>query len=443
MSTSTSGDSTRTTGGSRLPTLIFMVWRNIWRNPARSGLTVAALAGSLVLLLLYLGLVAGMTRQMVDHATDLALGHMQLHRQAFVDDQDLYATLPWSTMEKLETAFPDLSMAPRLYASALASAGEASNGVLIKAVDPQREPRVTRLLEEVREGTSDLGPAPPTDAGLPRHHVLIGAQLARNMNITPGAELILVTQAADASIGNALYQVAGVLKPIEPAFDRQGVLMSIGAFQSLMVMDQGFHELSFKLKDVSQLDAVQAAVAAKVQALTAAQPLDKLGGPPLLRNWRQIAPALADMISMYDGVVWVIGLIVVALAALGMVNTMIMAIHERTREFGVLRAIGMDKRWLLVMVLIESLLLALISAVLGVVAALVLIKGLLKDGIDLSASMPDGFDMVGIVIDPVMPMQLEPMHVIYAALLVIAITMIAALLPSWRVMRVKPAESMR
>ena len=80
---------------------------------------------------------------------------------------------------------------------------------------------------------------------------------------------------------------------------------------------------------------------------------------------------------------------------------------------------------------------------LGVVAALVLIKGLLKDGINLSASMPDGFDMVGIVIDPVMPMQLEPMHVIYAALLVIAITMIAALLPSWRVMRVKPAESMR
>ena len=149
------------------------------------------------------------------------------------------------------------------------------------------------------------------------------------------------------------------------------------------------------------------------------------------------------MISIYDGVVWVIGLIVVALAALGMVNTMIMAIHERTREFGVLRAIGMNKHWLLVMVLIESLLLALISAVLGVVAALVLIKGLLKDGIDLSASMPDGFDMVGIVIDPVMPMQLEPMQVIYAALLVIAITMIAALLPSWRVMRVKPAESMR
>ena len=149
------------------------------------------------------------------------------------------------------------------------------------------------------------------------------------------------------------------------------------------------------------------------------------------------------MISIYDGVVWVIGLIVVALAALGMVNTMIMAIHERTREFGVLRAIGMNKHWLLVMVLIESLLLAVISAVVGVVAGLVLIKGLLKDGIDLSASMPDGFDMVGIVIDPVMPMQLEPMQVIYAALLVIAITMIAALLPSWRVMRVKPAESMR
>lgn len=434
---------TRTTGGKRWPTLLFMAWRNIWRNPARSGLTVGALAGSLVLLMLYIGLVAGMTRQMVDHATDLSLGQMQLHRQAFVDDQDLYATLPWDTLKELEAAFPDLAMAPRLYASALASSGDSSNGVLIKAVDPRREPRVTRLLEEVREGSSDLGPATPTTTGLPRHHVLIGAQLAKNMNIGPGAELVLVTQAADASIGNALYQVAGVLKPIDPAFDRAGVLMSIDAFQSLMVMNQGFHELSFKLRDVSQLGAVQAAVAAKVQALTAEQPLDKLGGPALLRNWRQIAPALADMISMYDGVVWVIGLIVVALAALGMVNTMIMAIHERTREFGVLRAIGMNKHWLLVMVLIESLLLAIVSAVVGTVLGLVLIKGLLKDGIDLSGSMPDGFDMVGIVIDPVMSMQLDPLQVLYAALLVIAITMVAALLPSWRVMRVKPAESMR
>jgi putative ABC transport system permease protein len=108
---------------SRLPMLVFMAWRNIWRNPSRSALTVAALAGSMVLMVLYIALVGGMTRQMVEHATDLSVGHLQLQRQAFTDDQDLYATLPSAALAQLARVLPDAAMAPRLYASALASAG--------------------------------------------------------------------------------------------------------------------------------------------------------------------------------------------------------------------------------------------------------------------------------------------------------------------------------
>lgn len=423
--------------------LVFMAWRNIWRNPVRSALTVAALAGSLVLLILYLALVNGMTRQMVEHATDLSIGHLQLHRQAFVADQDLYATLPWEYMARIERDIPGIKVAPRLYASALASTAEASNGVLIKAVDPEREPQVTRLLDSVRAGEADLGPASPSATGLPRRNVVIGAQLAKNMNIAPGDELVLVTQAADASIGNALYRVAGVLKPVDPGFDRSGVLMSIDSFRELMVLNDGFHELSVKLEDVSHLPAMQAALDTELAALTAQMPLDALGGKALVRNWRQIVPALADLLKMYEGVVWIFGLIVVMLAALGVLNTMLMAIHERTREFGLLRAIGMNKGWLLLMVLIESLFLALVSALAGSIAGLALVKGLLKDGIDLSGNLPDGFDFAGVVIDPVLAMQLTPMQLVYSSLMVVGVTMVAALLPSWRVMRVKPAESMR
>lgn len=430
-------------GGGQLPMLVFMAWRNIWRNPVRSALTVAALAGSLVLLILYLALVNGMTRQMVEHATDLSIGHLQLHRQAFVADQDLYATLPWEYMTRIERDIPGIKVAPRLYASALASTDEASNGVLIKAVDPKREPQVTRLLDTIRTGEADLGPASPSATGLPRRNVVIGAQLAKNMNIVPGDELVLVTQAADASIGNALYRVAGVLKPVDPGFDRSGVLMSIDSFRELMVLNDGFHELSVKLEDVSHLPGMQAALDTELAALTAQMPLDALGGKALVRNWRQIVPALADLLKMYEGVVWIFGLIVVMLAALGVLNTMLMAIHERTREFGLLRAIGMNKGWLLLMVLIESLFLVLVSALTGSVAGLALVKGPLKDGIDLSGNLPDGFDFAGVVIDPVLAMQLTPMQLVYSSLMVVGVTMVAALLPSWRVMRVKPAESMR
>ena len=195
---------------------------------------------------------------------------------------------------------------------------------------------------------------------------------------------------------------------------------------------------------MNRLPQVQAQIDADPDASCTAQtPLDALGGQALVRNWRQIVPALADMLRLYDSVVWVFGLIVVALAALGMLNTMLMAIHERTREFGLLRAIGMHKGWLLVMVLIESLLLSLVSVAVGSGLGLGLVKGLLADGIDLSGSIPDGFDMVGIVIDPVLAMQFEPGQLLWACAMTMGVAMLAALLPSWRVMRVKPAESMR
>lgn len=429
--------------GRRVPTLAFMAWRNLWRNPARSALTVAALAGSLVLLILYVALVGGMTRQMVEHATDLSVGHLQVQRQAFIDDQDLYATLPSTWLARLEQAVPEARIAPRLYAAGLASADQSSNGVMIKAVDPVRERHVTRILDTVREGDADLGAAQVGADGLVHHPVLIGAQLAKNMKVGPGDELVLVTQAADASIGNALFRIRGVLKPVDPGFDRAGVMMSIDAYRSLMAMAEGWHEMAIHLDDAAQLSDVQARLQTATRTLGSEAPLDALGGPVVVRNWRQVVPAVADMLEVYGGVTWIIGAIVVALAAMGMVNTMLMAIHERTHEFGILRAIGMHKGWLLLMVMLESLGLALLSAAVGAALGVALVLGPLRGGIDMSGSLPDGFDMVGVNIEPVLHMDLAAQDVAYACAMLIVLALLAALVPSWRVMGLKPAEAMR
>ena len=206
---------------SRLPILIFVAWRNIWRNPIRSVLTISALASGLVMVILYASLLEGMSRQMVRFATEISTSHIQVHRQAFIDDQDLYATLPWSYMEKIEHDFPAITIAPRLYASGLASAADTSTGVLIKAVDPQREMTVTQMLKHVRHGKLDLGIADTTENGFVRYNLVVGAQLAKNMKVEPGDELVLVTQAADGSIGNALYRIAAV--PIGRASGRERV----------------------------------------------------------------------------------------------------------------------------------------------------------------------------------------------------------------------------
>jgi ABC-type lipoprotein release transport system permease subunit len=428
---------------SRLPMLLFIAWRNIWRNPVRSLLTISALAGGLVMVIIYATLLEGMTRQMVKYATEITTGHMQVQRQAFIADQDLYATLPWSYLKRIEQDFPALHIAPRLYAAGLASSEGSSNGVLIRAVDPQREAQVTLMLDHLRRGQMRLDPAPPKADGLERYNVMVGAQLAKNMKLQPGSELVLVTQAADGSIGNALYRVAAVLKPLEPNFDRMGVLMSIEAYQGLMYLEEGFHELAIKLDDISTLASMQAELTARIEQYTREVPLDKLGGPPVVRNWRQITPAVADMLELSSSFLLIVGFIVVGLASLGMLNTMLMAVHERTHEFGILLSIGMKRRWLLLMVLCESFFLALVSAVAGSLFGIGVARYFEQHGIDFSASMPDGYDWAGIVFEPVMTGYLDLGNVFAASVLMILVTLLASLIPSWRTVRLKPAEVMR
>ena len=428
---------------SRLPILIFVAWRNIWRNPIRSVLTISALASGLIMVILYASLLEGMTRQLVRFATEISTSHIQIHRQAYIDDQDIYATMPWSYMEKIEKEFPDIKISPRLYAAGLASAANTSTGVLIKAVNPTREIAVTKMLEHVRHGKLDLGVADTTENGFVRYNLVIGAQLAKNMKVEPGDELVLVTQAVDGSIGNALYRIAAVLKPLEPNFDRLGVLMSIEAYQQLMYLNDGFHEIAIKVNDMTQLHAIQEKIKNKIKQLTTTQPLDELGGNPIVRNWRELSPAVADLLEMSKAFVFIIGFIIISLASLGMLNTMLMAVHERTHEFGILLAIGMKRRWLLLMVLIESFFLALVSAVAGSVIGLIINNYFEKYGIDFSQAMPDGYDWAGMVFEPVMKGYLVPTDLLLACLMMIVITMLASLIPSWRTVRLKPAEVMR
>lgn len=428
--------------GSRLPILLFIGWRNVWRNPVRSVLTILALAGSLVMVILYSAMMEGMSRQMISYATEISTGHLQIHRSAFIKDRDLYATIPWSYLKQIESKIGGIHIAPRLYAAGLASSAENSTGVLIKAVDPELETAVTKMLDHVRSGTMNLGMT--TEAGgESRYQVMIGAQLAKNMRLNIGDELVLVTQAADGSVGNDLYRISAVLKPMEPNFDRTGVLMSISAYQQLMYLTNGYYELAIKLDDPSRIEAVQAELVTLIDRLLTAQSLDALGGDPVIRNWKELTPAIAGMLEMSSTVILFIGAIVISLASLGMLNTMLMAIHERTHEFGILLAIGMKRRWQLMMVIFESFFLSLVSAVVGSVIGVILSGYFETYGIDFSEQMPDGYDWAGMIFEPVMKGYLEPVHVLTGAVLMMVIAMTASLIPAWRLLRMKPAEVMR
>ncbi len=416
--------------------LLQLAWRNLWRNPARSLLTILALGGGLVMVLLYAALLEGLSQQMEHAATALTSGKIQIHRQRFIEDQDLYATLSDHYLQQLDTV-EEIVVAPRLYAAGLASSDHSSTSAMIRAIDPQRERRVTRLQDHLRSGSASL------DSQIDATHqpVLIGARMAKQLQLSVGDELILVTQAADGSIGNGLFRIEGILRPIDPALDRNGVVMSIGAFRQLMALEQGVHELAISITGSAALESVQQQVAAMVKQSVPLQ--DAWGGEVVVRNWRQLTPAVADLMEMSSGMMGVIGLIIIALASLGMINTMMMAIHERTHEFGILLAIGMGHLKLLGMVLLESLLLALVAALSGALVGIWLCDLLAEHGIDFSAQLPDGYDWGGLVFEPVMYGELLPHHLLLAVVLLVVVTLLAALIPAWRTLRLKPVEAIQ
>jgi ABC-type lipoprotein release transport system permease subunit len=177
--------------------------------------------------------------------------------------------------------------------------------------------------------------------------------------------------------------------------------------------------------------------------LQQAQPLDELGGVAVVRNWRQLNPAVSDMLQLSRSMLLLIGMIVVGLASLGMLNTMLMAVYERTHEFGILLSIGMKPRWLLLMVMLESFFLALVSAVIGSILGILAARYLETHGIDFSASMPDGYDWAGMTFEPVMRGYFEPSQVVEACFLMLFVSLLASLIPSWRTVRLKPAEVLR
>ncbi|MDH3327187.1 MAG: ABC transporter permease, partial [Gammaproteobacteria bacterium] len=316
----------------------FIAWRNLWRNKIRSILTISALGGGLALLILYSALLNGMVKQMADFSTKISSGHIQVHLQAFVDDQDLYATIPWALINKLENDSTDIKISPRLYGAGLASVGDISSGVMLRAVDPEKEKQVTTMLSHIRQGTADLSKYDSAN-GLDRFNVIVGAQFSKNMNISPGDELVLITQASDGSIGNGLFIVSGILKPIEPTFDRSGILLSIEAYNSLMYLESGAHELAIRA-DNHDLFTLKNDLSARLSLLQKTYPTDELSGPIIVRTWKELVPAVSDMIEVSTAAIYILGMIMLGLASMGMMNTMLMAVFERKHEFGILLSLG-------------------------------------------------------------------------------------------------------
>ncbi len=406
--------------------LLRIGWRNLWRNPRRTAITALAIAVGMIMLAFVLSLMAGMKRDLINQGTQLMLGQVQIHKRDYRPDRSIFDTVPLdgrALADQLLDRDDIFGAAPRVSAFGLVSSGDKSLGAEIVGMDRDAESQVTTLGRKLEAG--DL-------PGRGERTIAVGRSLANTLGVSPGSELILLTQAADGSLGNDLYTVSGIFRTGLEMVDGGMVVLDLGVAQELLALEAGrIHEIA--LRSTSPARAME--VAAAIEQSLGVEDIS-------VAPWQELAPQLAGWVAMSDSWMWIMYLIVFVLAAISVLNTMLMAVFERLREFGVMAAVGMQPRTIITMVLAEVISLALVSLLVATILGAPLVHWITNSGIDLSATT-DGISMSGTVVDPVIRGAWAPAEFAVAAGLLVVCAALAGLYPATRAARTDPARLTR
>jgi ABC-type lipoprotein release transport system permease subunit len=404
-----------------------MAWRNLWRNPRRTGLTLGAIAFASLLLIFMLSFQFGSYEAMINASVRIQTGHLKVMAEGYHDNRDMRRVVadPSAVATLLEND-PDVAAYTfRATAFSLLSSADRTYGGLVVGVDPKQEAGVSNLASLIRKG-GYLGEE-ATDGAL------VGRLLARNLDVGVGDELTVLGQGRDGSVAATVLTVGGIFSSGRDALDRSMIYMPLSYFQEVFFMRGAVHEVVIMADSLWAVSDLKHRLSEKIPAIDT--------GPDLVvMDWNDLMPGLMQAIKLdliVGMIFWGILIIVVAFSIL---NTFLMAIFERTREFGVLMAIGTRPGRLTRLLMIESLFMTFIGLGSGILLGCFVTLFFQSHGIDLG-SANELLSQYGIS-GRIYP-KLSVVTTLTGPALICAITLLTALYPALRVRRLTPVEAMR
>jgi ABC-type lipoprotein release transport system permease subunit len=297
--------------------------------------------------------------------------------------------------------------------------------IVLEGIDPVNEPRVTRVKETLKEGEF-LEPQPNCE----NKSAIISRSLAKLLNVNIGEKIVLLAQATDGSLGNELFRVRGLFDSGSPDHDKGIVLTNKECVQQIGVL-AGVHEVAIKVKGKSSPENIRTLLLAKIPSEWR------------VLTWRDLSSSLVTMTTFNDASLILVSVILFVVISLGILNTFLVAVFERTKEFGVMMALGTPGLGVIGTVLWEAFFLGLASSLLGILVAAVLITYHSKFGFDLrplvGQNLSVGSFQLNLTIYPV----IDWVGAIKATLFTWIVVITATLYPAYRASQLRPAEAIR
>ena len=401
--------------------ILKIAFRNTLRQKRRTILTGLAMIVGFTLLSLTIGLSDGAYGNIITMFTRNRIGHIQVHHEGYLDKPSLYKTIDdLSTVgEVIQSVAGVEAWTPRLYGAGLGSVGEKSTAVQIIGVDVARETQATRFDKKVVEGN--------TLSETPSHQAVIGKGLAKIVSATIDSEIVIVSQGADGSIANDLYKIVGIVESGDDITDRVACYLHIEDAQELLVLEGRVHEIVVIVSNINRVDKITSAIETQLNDST----LD-------VAPWQEVAKSFYRAMRTDQQGDAISRLVIMLIVAIGVLNTVLMSVLERTREYGVLKAVGTKPAQIFWLVICEVVIIALGSICVGALLG-VLVNYLLSI---YGITYPEEITYGGMKLKTLYA-EVNVRCLVIPAITVMLSAAIVSLFPAIKAARIMPAKAMR
>jgi ABC-type lipoprotein release transport system permease subunit len=394
-------------------------WKNLWRNKTRSGVILGAIALGLFAGTYLSAFMGGWVLGSVNEEINTNLSHIQIRDTAFAENNDINAYI----LSPLKIGnWKGREISYRLNINGMLASANNAVGVQANGTNSEEDMRVSTVWQTIPDS---LGAFLPDDAKMP---IVISAKTAEKLKVRLKSKIVFSFQDANGEMQSAAFRVCGIFHTANTAFDEGNVFVRYSDLQPVSALPYGAAHVAMLRFDNMPLDEITSEISALFPDLS-------------VKNWKELSPLVAMSLGYTDMMaVIILGIFLLALA-FGIINTMLMAVLERTRELGMLRAIGMSRRRVFTMIMLETLLLTLVGSIIGIIAAVAVLLPGIHYGIDLTPLISDNLEDYGFssVIFPVVNSALF----IEIVVLVFVAGILSAIYPARKALKLKPLEAIR